>query len=450
MAPHNPRVLVEAVRQTARPWTGGEEDLEHLLERIGEARFVLLGEATHGTHEFYATRALITQRLVAEKGFRAVVLEADWPDVARVNRYVRGLGEDPDARAALGSFGRFPLWMWRNDDVERLVSWLHDHNMGRHSREERVGLYGMDLYSLHGSMEAVLRYLEGTDPRAAARARERYACFERFPREPSEYGRRAAFDASCQEQVLRQLLEFQQRGLTTSLRAAEGASVDHDARFEAEQNARIAVKAEEYYRTMWEGGVSGWNLRDSHMVDTLVQLERHLASFSDAPVKVVVWAHNSHLGDARATDFADAGEHNVGQLVRERWGGEAVLVGFTTHHGTVTAATDWDADAERKRVRPALPHSYEQLFHATGMASFLLDLQGLGEAAAGLSEPRLERAIGVVYRPDTERRSHYFRARLPSQFDLVFHFDETHALAPFERTPAWEHGEPPETFPSGL
>ncbi|MCI0670684.1 MAG: erythromycin esterase family protein [Myxococcaceae bacterium] len=447
MAEQTRKVLVDAICASAQPWAETADDLELFMERVGSARLVLLGEATHGTHEFYRTRALLTQRLVAERGFRAVVVEGDWPDAARVNAYILGLGDDPDASEALGHFRRFPLWMWRNDDVVELVEWLHDHNMTLKARESRAGFYGMDLYSLHRSMDAVVRYLEETDPESAAVARLRYACFERFPQDATAYGRFAARSESCREQVIQQLVAFQRRALTLARRRAD---VDADAHFEAEQNARIAVAAEEYYRTLWEGGASGWNLRDAHMVETLVHLERHLASRADGPVKMVVWAHNSHLGDARATELADAGEHNVGQLVRQRWGTECLLVGFTTHHGTVTATSEWDGDAERKRVRPALRDSYEALFHHTGMRSFLMDLRDLGEAAAGLSEPRLERAIGVIYRPESERRSHYFRATLPRQFDCVFQFDETHALSPLERTSQWEAGETPETFPSGF
>jgi erythromycin esterase-like protein len=441
-------VLVDAVKSAAHPWGERPEDLDAFVERVGDARFVLLGEATHGTHEFYRTRALLTQRLIEEKGFRGVVIEGDWPDAARVHRYIQALGEDRDASEALDGFRRFPTWMWRNDDVVELVEWLRNHNLSQAAPERRVGFWGMDLYSLHGSMQAVIEYLVRTDPRAAAVARERYACFERFPTDASDYGRAAAYgiSRSCEEDVIRQLMDFQRRG--AELARQQGGS-SRDAHFEAEQNARIAVHAEQYYRTMWEGDVSSWNLRDSHMVETLEHLERHLGSDGE-PVKLVVWAHNSHLGDARATDFADRGEHNVGQLVRERWGREALLVGFTTHHGAVTAATDWDGVAERKRVRAGLRGSYEELFHRTGLERFLLDLTQLGEAAGALAEPRLERAIGVIYRPETERRSHYFHASLPRQFDLVFHFDETRALSPLERTSSWELGEAPETYPSGF
>jgi erythromycin esterase-like protein len=449
MAQETHGVLAEAVRTSGRPWSGNADDLEAFLEHVGDARLVLLGEASHGTHEFYWTRALLTQRLIAEKGFQAVVIEGDWPDAARVNRLIRGLGDDRDANEALEGFKRFPQWMWRNDDVLAMVEWLHDHNMAVKDRTKRAGFYGMDLYSLHASMEAVIRFLEETDPPAARFAKERYACFERFPLDASEYGRAAAYhlDESCEKEVLSMLKALHARNAAL---AAQRANVDVDAQFEAELNARVVVDAEQYYRIMWKGDVESWNLRDSHMVDTLAALERHLGRYTHEQARLVVWAHNSHLGDARATEFAERGELNVGQLVRERWGRESLLVGFSTDHGTVTAADNWDAPAERKRVRPSLDGSYEELFHDAGLSSMMLDLRNLGEAAAGLREPRLERAIGVVYRPQTERASHYFRANLPSQFDLHFHLDETYAVSPLERTARWEAGEAAETFPFGF
>jgi erythromycin esterase-like protein len=438
--------LIEAVRQAARPLTGAAGDYDALLHRIGEARFVLLGEASHGTHEFYRERARITQRLIKEKGFTAVAVEADWPDAYRVNRYVRGAGDDVDAEEALSDFRRFPRWMWRNTEVVEFVEWLRAHNNSRPASAGKTGFYGLDLYSLHASMKAVIQYLERTDPEAARRARERYACFDHFGPEPQVYGFIAATDRSksCRDQVVSQLLELR-RGATEY--AGRDDRIAEDELFFAEQNARLVKNAEEYYRTIFFEDVSSWNLRDSHMVETLDALVADLNRQS-GQAKVVIWAHNSHLGDARATDMGRRGKLNVGQLVRERYGQDAVLVGFTTHHGTVTAASDWGGAAERKRVRPALPGSYEALFHSALAARFLLATPRDGTAARDLfQDARLERALGVIYRPETERVSHYFQARLAEQFDAILHFDETRAVEPLEYTAEWEAGEVPETFP---
>ena len=438
--------LAEAVRRLARPLTGSPSDYDPLLERVGQAGVVMVGEASHGTHEFYHERACITQRLIEEKGFGAVVVEADWPDAYRVNRYVRGLPGDEEAVDALEGFKRFPVWMWRNADVLDFVGWLRDHNDARGDDHARAGFYGMDLYSLHASMQAVLRYLDRVDPPAARRARERYACFDHFGEDPQTYGYATSLGLSdsCKDEVVSQLVELTRRALDY---ASRDGLVAADEFFQAEQNARLVKDAEDYYREMFAGRVSSWNLRDRHMVDTLQAVMGHLQR-TGRPAKAVVWAHNSHLGDARFTEMGEAGELNVGQLVREQYGKEAVNVGFTTHTGTVTCASDWDSPAERKRVRPSPPGSYEAVFHATGMPRFLLML---GDAAPPeLQEPRLERAIGVIYRPETERASHYFHARLPRQFDVVIHFDETRAVEPLERVAPPVPEELPETYPAGV
>jgi erythromycin esterase-like protein len=442
--------LADAVRDAALPLTGAAEDYDSLLELIGDARFVLLGEASHGTHEFYRERAEITKRLIAEKGFTAVAVEADWPDAYRVNCYVRGAGDDRDANEALGGFRRFPTWMWRNTVVLDFVEWLRNHNRGLPPNAPKVGFYGLDLYSLYASIEAVIRYLDAVDPEAAGRARERYACLEHFGQDAQSYGLAAGFGAaeSCEEEVVKQLVELRRHAADYARR--DGRIAEDDL-FHAEQNARLAVNAEEYYRSMYRGRVSTWNLRDCHMADTLDALVGHLDRLGGR-TKVVVWAHNSHLGDARGTEIGRRGELNLGQLVRERRGGETRLVGFSTYTGTVTAASDWDAPAERKWVRPGLPGSFEELFHEVGLPRFLVPLRDGGRAVAGLREPRLQRAIGVIYRPDTERQSHYFATRLPDQFDAMLHFDVTHALEPLERTGGWAGatGEPPETYPSAV
>lgn len=436
--------VLAAVRESAHPLIGAPADYDPLLRMIGDARFVLLGEASHGTHDFYRHRAQITKRLILEKGFRAVAVEADWPDAYRVNVFVRGRGEGQEAIDALAGFQRFPTWMWRNADVLDFVGWLANYN--EHHPKKQVGFYGLDLYSLHASMRAVLDYLDKVDPEAARRARYRYACFEHFGEDTQAYGYAASFglSKSCEDEALAQWLEIRRHAAELSTR--DGRLLP-DAFFFAEQNARLVKNAERYYRSMFQGRVSSWNLRDTHMMDTLDALVKHLG---DKDAKIVVWAHNSHLGDARATELGAQGELNLGQLVRERFRGETVLVGFSTYTGTVTAASGWDGPAERKHVRPALPGSYETLFHQTGVPNFLLPLNTTEKTATLLREPRLERAIGVIYLPQSERASHYFHARLSDEFDAILHLDESRAVEPLERVAEWETGELPETFPSAL
>ncbi|MBW4490377.1 MAG: erythromycin esterase family protein [Trichocoleus desertorum ATA4-8-CV12] len=440
--------LADAVRQCAHPLTSAITDYDPLMNLIGEARFVLLGEATHGTHEFYEQRAEITQRLIQEKGFTAVAVEADWPDAYRVNRFVQGMSEDATSNEALRNFHRFPIWMWRNTDVLNFVNWLRQYNDGLLSGRTKVGFYGLDLYSLYSSIEAVLKYLDQVDPEAARRARSRYACFEHFEEDSQSYGYAAGsgIAESCEGSAVNQLLELQKQASEYTHRDGPLAE---DEFFYAEQNARLVKNAEEYYRSMFRGRVSSWNLRDRHMAETVEHLSDHLSQ-PNQPAKIVVWAHNSHLGDARATDMGEAGEWNVGQLVRERYGQDAVLVGFSTYTGTVTAANDWDGPAELKQVRPALPGSYEALFHETGLPRFWLNLRQDNPAIAQLQEPRLERAIGVIYRPRSERSSHYFHTQLPSQFDAIIHIDDTHAVQPLDRDEPVEDNEVPDTYPSAL
>jgi erythromycin esterase-like protein len=461
MEHHKTNDLAAAVRAAAHPLTGARADYDPLLDRIGSARFVLIGEASHGTHEFYRQRALITRRLIAERGFMAVAVEADWPDAYQVNRFVRGTGDGATAIESLAGFRRFPTWMWRNADVLDFVGWLRAHNDALPGDAPKAGIYGIDLYSMYSSIEAVLDYLAKVNPQAAQQARQRYACFEQFGDDPQSYGYATSFGAadSCADEVVGQLLDFQHR--TAELMQRDGRLAE-DEFFFAEQNARLVKNAEAYYRSMFRGH-EAWNLRDSHMAETLDALAAHLSRQGQRS-KLVVWAHNSHLGDARATEMGEAGELNVGQLVRQRYGRDVFNIGFSTYAGTVTAASDWDTPAERKRVRPALADSYEALFHdaatgaerAVGTAiaggarrDFLLLLRDAGEIAQMMRAPRLERAIGVIYRPETERQSHYFRARLADQFDAVIHIDETRAVEPLERGMGWMRGEPPETYPTG-
>jgi erythromycin esterase-like protein len=438
---------VSAIRSAARPLTGGKRDYDALLDLVGDARFVLLGEATHGTHEFYEERARITRRLIEDKGFHAVAVEADWPDAYRVNRYVRGRGGDRDANEALSGFKRFPNWMWRNTDVAGFVEWLRHHNARAPGRQ--VGFYGLDLYSLFTSIEEVLRYLDEVDPNAARQARARYACFDHYHEDSQHYGYTASLDlsASCEQDVLEQLKQLQQRAADYMYRNG-----DEEAFFYAEQNARLVKNAEEYYRTMFRGRVSSWNLRDSHMAETLDALARHLSKDGEGTSKLIVWEHNSHIGDARATEMGEMGEWNVGELARQQYDGQTRLIGFSTYDGFVTAASEWDAPAEHKRVRPGMPGSYEELLHETGLPRFLLPLRGAVDAdvRAAMEERRLERAIGVIYLPRTERHSHYFAAKMARQFDAVIHIDHTTAVQPLDPGGGWHAEEPPETYPTGI
>jgi erythromycin esterase-like protein len=441
-------LLTDVVREAAHPLVGKTDDYDPLMKLVDDAPLVLIGEASHGTHEFYRERAQITKRLIKEKGFTAVAVEADWPDAYRVNRYVRGVSSDADAVEALAGFKRFPAWMWRNADVLDFVGWLRTYNDDLPASATKVGFYGLDLYSLHTSIAAVLDYLDRIDPEAAQRARARYACFDHFGKDEQAYGYATGLGIaeSCEDEVVSQLLEIYQNSAEYAWRDGHVGADEH---FYATQNARLVMNAERYYRSMFRGRVSSWNLRDAHMVETLESLLAFLGT-QNSHSKIVVWEHNSHLGDARATRMGQEGEWNVGQLLRERHGRDVVLVGFTTYEGTVTAASNWDAPAERKRVRPALANSYEALFHDVNIPRFLLTFRNTDHAAAALHEPLLERAIGVIYRPETERASHYFQARISAQFDAALHFDETRAVEPLERSAEWEAGEVPETFPTGI
>jgi erythromycin esterase-like protein len=439
------RASLDTLRHAAMWFEPTADGFDPLVESIGDARLVLIGEASHGTHEFYRIRAELTKALISRKGFNVVAVEADWPDAYRVNRWVRHASDDRDAEAALTDFTRFPRWMWRNRDVVEFLTWLHAHNASK-TAASRTGFYGLDLYSLHTSIEAVLTYLRKVDPAAAERARYRYGCFEDFGEDTQAYGYAASagLSASCEDDVITQLLELRRR-------AAEYASRDGriaaDEYFFAEQNARLVRNAEEYYRAMFGGRVLSWNLRDTHMMETLEALLRHVQQMS-GDARAVIWAHNSHLGDARATYMGESGQLNLGQLVRQAYGDQVRAFGFTTHTGTVTAASNWDEPAQRKRVRPSLPDSYERLFHDVAVPRFLLLLDN-PDVRPLLETPRLERAIGVIYRPDTERISHYFRACLPEQFDAVLHIDETHALEPLE-TWSIDEADLPETYPTAL
>jgi protein-L-isoaspartate(D-aspartate) O-methyltransferase len=435
-APGARETLPERIGRAAEPFSRLEEaDLGPLLERIGGCRLVLIGEASHGTSEFYRMRARITRELIEKRGFTVVAAEADWPDAARLDRWVRGAGDEERPEQA---FARFPTWMWRNREVLEFVDWLREHNT--HVGDGRqAGFYGLDLYSLYESIGEVLRYLDRVDPDVARIARHRYGCLTPFQSDPAMYGLAALTDRyrSCENEVVAML---------TDLRGGRGQARLHDGEgvLDLEQNARVAANAERYYRAMYVGGAESWNLRDTHMFETLDAL----LAFHGSQSKAVVWAHNSHLGDASATAMARRGELNLGQLVCERFGDDAYLIGFGTDHGTVAAATDWDGPMEIKRVRPSHPDSYERLCHEASPGAFLLPLgetQTDARLRTELLTARLERAIGVIYRPETELMSHYFEARLPEQFDEWIWFDKTTAVTPLTgagTAPGFEEGHP--------
>lgn len=427
--------LAECIAQAAEPLPDPDQDAHFAewFDRFAERRVVLLGEASHGTHEFYAARAAITRRFVERHGFTIVAVEADWPDAAAIDRYIRHRPHRPGAHPP---FQRFPTWMWRNTEIDRLMHDLREINE-RREPERMAGFYGLDIYNMAGSIEAVLAYLDEHDPEAAAIARQRYGCLTPWQAEPATYGRAALSRgyAECEEAVIAQCGDLLKRALRE----------DGDM-FGAAMNARLVASAEKYYRVMYYGGAESWNLRDSHMAETL----EHLLEHGGPEAKALVWAHNSHIGDARATEMGTVrDEHNIGQLVRERWGAKCAQIGFGTHTGTVTAADDWDSPRKTKRVLPSRADSYERQCHDSGVQRFLLDLApGKHEALRRrLSEPRLERFIGVIYRPETERWSHYSQAVLPEQFDAWVWFDETRALTALGPSEP-DHGLP-ETYPFG-
>ncbi len=429
--------LIKSIADAAEPFHSVDKiDLRPLLERVGGARIVLLGEATHGTSEFYRMRARITRELIVQKGFRFVAIEGDWPDAARVDNYVRHLEYSPSEWTA---FARFPTWMWRNDEVRDFVDWLREHNAAVKSAA-RVAFHGLDLYSLYASIRSVLDYLDQVEPEAAKVARQRYGCLTPWQGDPAAYGHAALSGSyhTCEQHVVRALKDLLENRVAYAER-------DGERFFDAVQNARLIANAERYYRIMYYGSRASWNLRDEHMFTTL----KNLLAFYGADSKAIVWAHNSHVGDSAATEMASRGEHNIGHLCRQEFGDNAYLVGFGTNSGTVAAASDWDGPMEIKKVQPALPKSYERLCHATGHARFTLGLRNRSAltGAAGLGKPQLERAIGVIYRPETERASHYFEAVLPRQFDEYIWFDDTHAVTPIDTAVL---AGLPDTYPFGV
>ena len=428
--------LAQKIASACEPFESIETaPLDRLLARIGDARVVLLGEASHGTSEFYRMRDRISRELIAKKGFRFVAIEGDWPDAARVDHYVRHMEYPPSEWTA---FARFPTWMWRNNEVRAFVDWLRAHNAPLRAAD-RTAFHGLDLYSLYDSIRAVLKYLDEVDPSTAAVARERYGCLTPWQSDPATYGHAALTGAypTCESEVTVVLTDLLHKRRAYAER-------DGERFLDAVQNARLITNAEQYYRIMYYGSRASWNLRDSHMFETL----KTLLAFYGPKAKAIIWAHNSHIGDAAATEMSSRGEYNIGHLCRREFGTQCYAIGFGTNSGTVAAASNWDGPMEIKTVLPAISESYERCCHESGIASFYLDLRQLNSfGLESLRKPRLERAIGVIYRPETELASHYFQAILPDQFDEYIWFDETRAVAPFE-TKTLE--EMPDTYPFGL
>lgn len=423
--------LIKILNEAIHPITKNTTTYDLLLKQIGDARIVLIGEATHGTHEFYQTRINITRQLIEKKGFMAVAIEGDWPDAYRIHRYITGKTTKTNCHDALADFKRFPTWMWRNTTIPPFLTWLRSHNDKILNPLHKVGFYGLDLYSMYSSMQAVIDYLATVDPEAASRARHRYACFDHLKADPQTYGylTTAGMKKSCVKEAVDQLLELQHHALDYIKKDGVKAEEDY---FTATQNARLVKNAENYYRSMFEGRVSSWNVRDQHMTETLNILANHLEEHYQRPAKIIVWAHNSHVGDARATEMSSQQEINIGQLVREQYGNEAYSIGFSTYKGTVTAASEWDGPAECKNVNPGIEGSYEELFHHLDHDDFLLNLRNNPTLEHYFHLPILQRAIGVIYRPDTERMSHYFLTRLAYQFDSIIHLDKTTAVRPLD------------------
>ena len=413
-------------------------NLDNLMERIGDSRVVLLGEASHGTAEFYEMRARITKELIEKKGFTIVAAEADWPDAAHINHYIHGT--EPDPLLESKPFSRFPTWMWANHSVLDFTHWLKKHNDKVGTSHKQVGFYGLDLYSLFSSIDAVLSYLDKIDPETAEVARTRYGCLMPWSDDLGMYSRVTITKQyrECEDDVIDTLQDLLKKRMEYSLK-------DGEQFFNAEQNARLVKNAERYYRTMYYAENNSWNQRDQHMFETLQSVLKHRGPDS----KAVIWEHNSHIGDARATQMSARGELNIGQLARQEFGDGAYLIGFGTDHGTVAAASEWGGPMEVKQVQPSHIDSYERVCHEVQTDNFLLPLRKPIQqiTRTKLLAERLERAIGVIYRPETELQSHYFYACLPNQFDEYIWFDETRAVDPL--TKETTKGIP-DTFPFGL
>lgn len=436
--------LTDNIRKSVILLNKEHDNFDPVIDLVGNSRFVLLGEATHGSKEFYEIRAAISRRLIKEKGFAAIAVEADFPDTHRINQFIKGSGSDTQAIDSLGEFKRFPRWMWRNTEMVKFVDFLRKYN-SELPLELRIGFYGLDLYSMYASIHAVISYLDKVDPDAANKAKKRYECFEQYGKEEDSYGIAMSYiNKSCQQAAVTQLKEL----YNNKFQMLNKNPLEKEELFFAQQNARLAKNAEQYYREMFSGKTNTWNLRDQHMAEILEQISNHLEK-NYGSGKVIVWAHNSHIGDARATDMKLEGELNLGQIIREKYHQNSFLIGFTTNNGTVSAASFWGGDVERKNIHLALHGSYEDLFRHVG-DYFLLNLKKLPDNLNELKIPRLQRAIGVIYRPQSERISHYFFANIADQFDAVIHINTTNALEPLDNSHLWTSGEIPQTYKSGL
>ncbi len=436
--------LADNIRKSTVLLKKEHENFDSVIDLVGNSRFVLLGEATHGSKEFYQIRAAISRRLIKEKGFTAIAVEADFPDTYRINQFIKGSGSDTQATDSLGEFKRFPRWMWRNTEIVKFVDFLRKYN-SELPLEQRIGFYGLDLYSMYSSIHAVVSYLNNVDHEAANKAKRRYECFEQYGKEEDSYGIAMSYiNKSCQQAAVTQLKEL----YNDKFQMLNKNPMEKEELFFAQQNARLAKNAEQYYREMFSGKTNTWNLRDQHMAEMLEHISNHLEN-NFGSGKVIVWAHNSHIGDARATDMKLEGELNLGQIMREKYNQDSVLIGFTTNNGTVSAASSWGGDVERKNISLALHGSYEDLFRHVG-DYFLLNLKKLPDNLNDLKAPRLQRAIGVIYRPQSERISHYFFANIADQFDAVIHVNTTNALEPLDNSHLWICGEIPQTYESGL
>lgn len=439
---------LKALERLIHPFKGKPEDYQHVLNDIGDARFVLIGEASHGTHEFYQIRAELTRYLIQEKGFNAIAIEGDWPDAYTLHSYVQGKSSLESSFEALKDFKRFPAWMWRNEMILNFVAWLKLYNDSISNENDKIGFYGLDIYSLHSSINAVLDHLEKINPEAARHARKRYSCFEAFGTDPEVYAYETALGikGDCEQEAQEQFIELQSQAIK-KMKAKDSQEFLYIL-----QNTKIVKDAEMYYRTLFSGNRNfSWNLRDKHMAETIDLLSVYYDQLLGHSSKFIIWAHNSHIGDTRATEMKAQGEYNLGQLMREKYGSQTFLLGFTTYEGTVTAASELGGITERKRVRPALPDSIESIFYHVPSPQFFLSFRSNDRNLEELGEKLLlHRAIGVIYRPETERYSHYFHSNITQQYDAILHLDHTTALIPLELAAEKPREEFPETFPSGL
>jgi erythromycin esterase-like protein len=413
------------------------ETLDALMEKIGDARIVMLGEASHGTHEYYIWRARLSKRLIEEKGFNFIAVEGDWPDCYRVNRYVKNLsGSGSSAPEVLQCFNRWPTWMWANWEIVSLVEWMHKHNRNK-PLNERAGFYGLDVYSLWESLDELKKYLVHKDPETYQVAENAFKCFEPYSPEGQAYAR-ASYRSpiSCEDEVIDLLSEVR--------RKMPLYNTDPEAVFNAEQNAMVTADAEKYYRTMVRGNALSWNVRDQHMYDTLDRLLK----FHGKGAKAIVWEHNTHIGDARATDMREEEMFNIGELARKGYGDkDTFLIGFGSFSGEVVAARKWSGEMQRMPLPAAEKNSWEDILHKTGIDNMLL----LSDDLAGISpfrSPVKHRAVGVVYHPELERMGNYVPSVIPERYDAFMYIDKTKGVHPLHIKP--DGGQMPETYPWGV